>query len=104
MANLPLPRSGAALVAAMAGVSDVIKAKGELWALKLHHCSGLTPVCTDCEQGERSWTTTHMSLASGTFSHGYPLLPLLAVHRDRREDQRHSAAPAGERGIQLYEP
>ena len=33
MANLPLPKSGAALVAAMAGVSDVIKAKGMLWSL-----------------------------------------------------------------------
>ena len=28
MANLPLPKTGAALVAAMAGVSDVIKSKG----------------------------------------------------------------------------
>lgn len=28
IANLPLPRTGAALVAAMAGVSEVIKAKG----------------------------------------------------------------------------
>ncbi len=57
MANLPLPKSGAALVAAMAGVSDVIKAKGVLWSLEPQLFSALTPACIDREQGERSSPT-----------------------------------------------
>ena len=47
MANLPLPKSGAALVAAMAGVSDIIKAKGVLRTPQSYQCTALTPACNE---------------------------------------------------------
>ena len=52
MANLPLPRTGAALVAAMAGVSDVIKAKG----VHLKEADDIVSQCLD--QHALSWTVS----------------------------------------------
>ena len=66
MANLPLPKTGAALVAAMAGVSDVIKSKG----VHLEHPEDIsratrTPACIELD-----WIQACSQCRSSSFGKG----------------------------------
>ena len=69
IAKLPLPKTGAALVPVMAGVSDIIKDRGALLqaSLATRHAQGISGVCTRALLMTRacSWQTTWTVLWCG---------------------------------------